>query len=155
MNLTAPARNEIEKVIEHHPDTRSACVEVLNIVQRHQGWVSDACLEEAAGMLGMSPAELEGVATFYNMIFRKPVGRHVILVCESISCWMVGKESVLTFLKKKLGVEPGGTTEDGRFTLLCEPCLGACDQAPAMMVDGDLHGDLDEQKIEAVLDKYA
>jgi len=124
-------------------------------VQRHRGWISDETLDEVADFLDMTPAELDSVATFYNLIFRKPVGRHVILLCDSVSCWIMGYESMLEYLKKRLGVGFGETTPDGRFTLLPHVCLGACDQAPAMMVDGDLHVELDPDKIDRILSMYS
>ena len=79
-------------------------------------------------MLGMSLADLESVATFYSLIFRKPVGRHVILLCDSVSCWIMGYETVRDHLRRRLGIDLGETTPDGRFTLLTIPCLGACDR---------------------------
>jgi NADH-quinone oxidoreductase subunit E len=82
------------------------------------------------------------------------VGRHVILICDSVSCWITGYENLLTHLKQRLGVELGQTTADGRFTLLPVVCLGACDLAPVMMIDEDLHGRLTPEKIDAVLAHY-
>jgi NADH-quinone oxidoreductase subunit E len=102
----------------------------------------------------MSVEELDGVATFYNLVFRKPVGRHVMMVCDSVSCWLTGYEEVHKDITKRLGINFGETTADGRFTLLPIVCLGACDRAPAMMVDGNLHPDLDAQKIEGILEEY-
>jgi NADH-quinone oxidoreductase subunit E len=103
----------------------------------------------------MTVDELEGVASFYNLIFRKPVGRHVILICDSISCWIMGYERMREHLTTRLGINLGETTADGRFTLLPIDCLGACDHAPALMIDDDLHGDLDPEKIDEILNKYA
>ena len=109
---------------------------------------------EVAGILEMSVTELENVATFYNVIFRKPVGRHVIFLCDSISCYVMGYENILELLNKKLGISYGETTKDDRFTLLPIQCLGNCDQAPAMMVDSDLHSNLTSEKIDELLQKY-
>jgi NADH-quinone oxidoreductase subunit E len=94
------------------------------------------------------------VATFYNLIFRKPVGKHVIMVCDSVSCWIMGYDKIRERLCSRLAIELGQTTVDNRFTLLPIVCLGACDHAPVMMVDGDLHVDLDDRKIDQVLEKY-
>ncbi len=146
---------EIQAELAHYGQKRGACIEALKVVQRHRGWVSDESLNDLAEFLGMTVEDLDGVATFYNLIFRKPVGRHVILVCTSISCHLMGFEDVLDYLGEKLGIGFGETTPDERFTLLPAVCLGACDLAPAMMVDGDLHGELDPQKIDAILDGYA
>ena len=98
--------------------------------------------------------DLESVATFYNLIFRRPVGRHVVLVCDSVSCWLTGCEQVALALREQLGIGFGETTADGRFTLLPTVCLGACDHAPVMMVDDDLHRDLEPQTAAAALDRY-
>jgi NADH-quinone oxidoreductase subunit E len=102
----------------------------------------------------MSVDELDGVATFYNLIFRKPVGKHVVMVCDSVSCWLTGYERVREELIKRIGIKLGETAADGRFTLLPIVCLGACDRAPVMMVDDDLHANLDAQKIEGILERY-
>jgi NADH-quinone oxidoreductase subunit E len=152
--LTDIERQEIEAELPHYPDKRAACVEALKIIQRHHGWVSDERLKSLAVMLDMTPDELDGVATFYNLIYRKPVGRHVVLLCNSISCLIMGYERMRTHMKARLGVDLGQTTADQRFTLLPIVCLGACDHAPAMMVDGDLHHDLTPEKVDGILERY-
>ncbi len=134
---------------------RAECIEALKIVQRRRGWVSEEGIRDVAAFLDMSPAEIDSVATFYNLIFRKPVGRHVIQVCDSVSCWIMGYEQILAELKRQLGIDFGQTTPDGRFTLLPMVCLGACDHAPALMIDEDLHRDLKPQDIGAILEGYA
>ena len=152
--LTAEERQEIEAEFAHYPTKQSVCIDAMQIIQRHRGWVSDESLKDLAEFLGMSVADLDGVATFYNLIFRKPVGRHVVMVCDSVSCWIMGYERVRDQMSKRLGIKMGETTSDGRFTLLPIVCLGTCDHAPAMMVDGDLYRDLDPQKLDGILEKY-
>jgi len=152
--LTEQDRERIRTEAGHFAAPQAASVEALKVVQERAGWVSDEDLKEVAELLGMSPAELDSVATFYNLIFRKPVGKHVILVCDSVSCWIMGYESIREHLKSRLGVELGGTTADGQFTLLPMCCLGTCDRAPAMMVGSDLHRDLDPEKIDQILESY-
>ena len=152
--LTPEERQEIEAELAHYPNKQSVCIDAMQIVQRHRGWVSDESIKDLAEFLGMSVEDLDGVATFYNLIFRRPVGRHVIMVCDSVSCWIMGYEQLREQLSKRLGVKMGETTADGRFTLLPIVCLGTCDRAPAMMVDGDLHRDLDPQKLDGILEKY-
>jgi NADH-quinone oxidoreductase subunit E len=152
--LTDTERQEIEAELLHYPDKRAACVEALKIVQRHHGWVSDERLKSLAMMLDMTPDELDGVATFYNLIYRKPVGRHVMLLCNSISCWIMGYEQMRAHIKARADVDLGQTTADQRFTLLPIVCLGACDHAPVMMVDDELHHDLTAEKVDDLLEKY-
>ncbi len=152
--LSEKERTEIEEELRRYDHKRAACVEALKVVQRYQGWISDEALREVSEMLGMTADELDGVATFYNLLFRRPVGRHVILLCDSISCWVMGYERLYDHLSARLGIAFGETTTDGRFTLLPAPCLGACDHAPAMMIDEQLHGDLNAEKIDAILGRY-
>ncbi|HUY14613.1 MAG TPA: NADH-quinone oxidoreductase subunit NuoE [Terriglobia bacterium] len=152
--LTAEERQEIEAELAHYPTKQSVSIDAMQIIQRHRGWVSDESLKDLAEFLGMSAEDLDGVATFYNLIFRRPVGRHVIMVCDSVSCWIMGYEQLREQLSKRLGIKMGETTADGRFTLLPIVCLGTCDRAPAMMVDGELHRDLDAQKLDGILEKY-
>ncbi|HZW80162.1 MAG TPA: NADH-quinone oxidoreductase subunit NuoE [Candidatus Deferrimicrobiaceae bacterium] len=152
--LTTEEINEIEAEAAHYPKRDAVSIDALRIVQRHRGWVSDESLRDIARYLGMSATDLDSVATFYNLIFRRPVGRHVVMVCDSVSCWIMGYEGVRQHLCERLGVKVGETTSDNRFTLLPIVCLGCCDHAPAMMVDSDLHSDLDPKKIDTELDKY-
>jgi NADH-quinone oxidoreductase subunit E len=152
--LTDKERQEIDREIEHYPHKKAASIEALKVVQKHRGWVSDENIRDIAQYLEMTPDELDGVATFYNLVFRKPVGRHVILVCDSVSCWVMGFETLMDHLKQKLGVQLGETTKDERFTLLTIPCLGTCDHAPALMIDNDLHRDLTIAKLDKILEQY-
>jgi NADH-quinone oxidoreductase subunit E len=152
--LTEQEKKEIEAVAGHYPLKKAAGAEALKIVQKHRGWVSDEALEDVAHVLEMSPTDLDAVATFYNFIFRRPVGRHVILVCDSVSCWIMGFDTIVNHMENRLGIGLGETTGDGRFTLLPNVCLGACDQAPVMMVDDQLYGNLDAEKIDKILASY-
>ena len=152
--LSPEERQEIEAEFPHYPDRQSLSLEALKIVQRHRGWVSDECVKAIAELLDMAPETLDAVATFYNLIFRKPVGRHVILMCDSVSCWIMGYEPLRKRLEERLAIGMGGTTLDGHFTLLPICCLGACDHAPTLMIDDDLHIDVDLTKIDEILEKY-
>ena len=152
--LSDEIKSEIQCGIGACPTRRCAILETLEIVQRRHGWVSDERLKAVADFLSLTVEEVDGVATFYNRIYRKPVGRHVILVCDSVSCWIMGFENILVHITKRLGIEFGETTPDGRFTLLPIQCLGACEQAPAIMIDGTLHGDLTPDKIDEILKGY-
>ena len=152
--LTPEERAEIEAEFPHYPTREAVCIDAMKIVQKHRGWISDEALRDIGELLRMSPTDLDGVATFYNLIFRQPVGRHVIYVCDSVSCWIMGCESQFQHLTGRLGAKPGETTADGRFTLLPIVCLGACDHAPVMMIDNDLHLDIDASKIDRILEEY-
>jgi NADH-quinone oxidoreductase subunit E len=152
--LTKEVIQEINAELAHCVTKASVSVDALNIVQRHRGWVSDEDLKDVARILEMTPDELDAVATFYSFIFRRPVGRHVILVCDSISCWVMGYNPLLDIIKKSLGIDFGETTGDKRFTLLPISCLGACDRAPAMMVGDDLYGPVTPELMEEILGKY-
>jgi NADH-quinone oxidoreductase subunit E len=150
--LSEEVREEIRAELEHYEISRAACVEGLKIVQRHHGWVSDEHLAEVADLLDMTVDELDNVATFYNLIFRRQVGEHVILLCDSVSCWLMGYENLHDRLKGKLGIDLGETSKDGKFTLLPMVCLGACDHAPAMMIDDRLYRDLDVDQLDRILE---
>ena len=152
--LTAEEKHEIEEAILLVPVRKAAGLEALKIVQEHRRWISDESLKDIAEYMEMSAEELDSVATFYNLLFRKPVGRHIILLCDSISCWVMGYESILNQLTKSLGVKLGETTSDGRFTLLPNCCLGTCDCAPAFMIDNDLYRNVKLEQLEEILKKY-
>lgn len=147
-------RKEIEDMFPHVPYKKAVCIDALRIVQKYHGWVSDDAVKELSEILEMSPDEIDSVATFYNMVFRKPVGRHVIMICDSVSCWIMGYEKILEALKNKLAINYGETTADNRFTLLPIVCLGNCDHAPTMIVDKDLHNDLTVDKLDKILEQY-
>lgn len=152
--ITDEERALIEREFDHYPAREAACVEALKIVQERHRWVSDEHLKDVAALLGMTPAELDAVATFYNLIFRRPVGRHVVLLCNSVSCWIKGAEPVARALQQRLGIAMGETTPDGRLTLLPIVCLGACDHAPVMMVDEDLHHDVTIEQVGRIVERY-
>ena len=145
---------DIRAEMGRYPTARAAAPEALRIVQRLRGWVSTDAVRDVAQFLGLAAEEVEGVATFYNLIFRRPVGRHVILVCDSVSCWIMGYEDLKKRLEERLGIGLGQTTRDGRFTLLPTACLGACHRAPAMMVDGEMHESVSPDGLDAILERY-
>ncbi len=152
--MYADDRAAIEHEMHHYEDPRAASIEALKIVQKRYGWVPDAAIAEIGGLLGIPASDVEGVATFYNLIFRRPVGRHVIKVCDSISCFLTGYDDVRSAFSAKLGIQLGQTTADGRFTLLPICCLGACDKGPVLMIDDDTHGNIAPDKIDQLLERY-
>ncbi|MED5411049.1 MAG: NADH-quinone oxidoreductase subunit NuoE [Pseudomonadota bacterium] len=145
---------EIEHELELYPDKQAVGLEALKIVQKHQGWVSDESLLAISKYLDLPVADLESVATFFNLVYRQPVGKNVILFCNSVSCWIMGCDEMRTHINDKLGVDFGGTTEDGSFTFLPVPCLGDCDRAPVMMVGDDLYRNLTPEKINQIISDY-
>ncbi len=147
-------KEKIEDEIRQVPIKKAACIEALKIVQEHRRWVSDESIRDVADILDMSPEEVDSVATFYNLIFRQPVGRHIILLCDSISCYVMGLKGIHAELTRLLEIQYGQTTADGRFTLLPNPCLGTCDHAPALMVDNDTYRDLQPSALVDILEKY-
>jgi NADH-quinone oxidoreductase subunit E len=151
--LTADLRAEIAALAAHAPTRRAACIDALKSVQARLRYVDDAALAETAALLDMPPAELDEVATFYNLIFRRPVGETVLLLCNSITCWMLGAEERSAHICARLGIKPGGTSADGRFTLLPIVCLGHCDHAPAMLAGETLIGDVTMAQLDALLEK--
>lgn len=142
---------EMETEISHYEYPQAASIEALKIVQKYRGWVSDESLRAVARLLHMSAEQLDGVATFYSLIFRRPVGENVLMVCDSISCWMLGGEHVRDRIRSVLGIEYGETTPDNKFTLLPVTCQGACDCAPVMLKNMHLHTHLTPDNVEQLL----
>ncbi len=141
---------EINAEMDHYEDKTAVSIEALRIVQKHRRWVSDECLVAVAELLDISPAQLEAVATFYNLIYRQPVGKTVIHYCTSVSCWMVGSEQVRERLCRHLNVELGEMSADGEYTILPIVCLGACDHAPVVMVGDELRLDITEDTVNEI-----
>jgi NADH-quinone oxidoreductase subunit E len=153
--LSDDEKREIDEEIPNYEVKQAAGIEAMKIVQKHRdGWLSEDAIQDVALYLDMKPDELESIASFYNHFYRKPVGKHIIRVCNSISCWVMGYESIQEHIKQRLGVELGGTTADGNFTYLPAVCLGICDHAPAMMIDEETYVDLDADKVDEILAKY-
>jgi len=134
-----------------HP--RELAVDMMLALQNHYGYLSDEALEESASLLGMTPLELEELATFYDFIYREPVGRYVIHICDGVVCWMNGYEWVMDYLTKKLAIKPGETTEDGLFTILPTACIGYCDLSPAILINGRPYGPLTPEKMDEILNR--
>lgn len=154
MKNTGLSLAEIEAInaaMGHYEDKAAVSIEALKIVQKHRRWVSDECLVAVAELLEMSPAQLEGVATFYNLIYRRPVGKTVIHYCNSVTCWMLGAERVREQLCRHLNVNLGEMSEDGEYTLLPVACLGACDHAPVAMAGDKLLLDIGEDAVNEIL----
>ncbi len=143
--------NEIKKL---YPDRKAALLPALHIAQREFGWLSDEAMRSVAKALNLTEAEVKGTASFYSMYRFKPMGRHIVQLCTNVSCMILGAERLVDFLKNRYGLEPNGTTEDGRFSLVIMECIGACGTAPAMLVNNDFYDNLTEERIEEILKKY-
>ncbi|CAN5305898.1 NADH-quinone oxidoreductase subunit NuoE [soil metagenome] len=154
MQLTETEIKSIDHEVSQVPHKKAAVIEALKIVQEHRGWVNDESVYAIANYLDMSAEEVDSVATFYNLIFRKPVGRHIILLCDSISCYVMGYGKIYLALQKELNIKFGETTADNKFTLLPNVCLGCCDHAPALMIGTDLYQDVKEEELGKILNSY-
>jgi NADH-quinone oxidoreductase subunit E len=134
---------------------REKIVDVLWAIQQRDGWIDDAQLKIAAAECALTPQEADEVATFYNLLFRRPVGKRVVFVCDSISCELTGGQALMNGLCKELGIKPGGTTSDGEITVLPIVCLGHCDVAPCLLAGETVHGPLgsDAESVRALIPK--
>ncbi len=150
--FTDTARRELEAILARYPNKEAAILPVLHLAQREFGYVSDETIVYVANLLGFTPARIEGVATFYTMYNRKPVGKYHLQICRNISCSLLGAEHLIEHVSKRLGIRPGETTPDGKFTLSQVECLGSCGTAPVLQLNDDYHEDLTEEKIDALLD---
>jgi len=142
----------IRRLRESWPRPEAAAVDALYLAQATRGWIDDERLEAVAELLGLSPAYLDSLATFYPLIHRKPVGRQVIRYCDSVCCWQMGAEELAAALRRHLGIAEGETTPDGAFTLLPHPCLGACHEAPAALVNDRLVTHLSPERLDRLLE---
>jgi len=150
--LSAAGMKAVEEALSHYPNKRSAILPVLWVVQREFGWISPAGLKLAAQLVELPEPEVFGIATFYTMFNLRPVGRHHLQVCMTLSCSLMGADRLFRHLEKKLGVGHGETTADGRFTLRRVECLAACGGGPCMQVGFDYHENLDEAKVDRLLE---
>ncbi len=152
--LSETEKSAIQHEMHHYEDPRAASIESLKIVQKERGWVPDGAITAIADVLGIPASDVEGVATFYSQIFRQPVGRHIIRYCDSVVCFINGYQTIQQALEDKLGIKPGQTTQDERFTLLPVCCLGNCDKGPTMMIDDDTHSHLNVAELDDLLEQY-
>ena len=146
-------RAEFERLLTRYPDRKAVILPALHLAQKEFGYVSDEAIAYIAGLVGTSSSEIEGVATFYTMYNRKPVGKYHVQICRNISCSLLGAEHLIEHVSKKLGVRPGETTPDGKFTLAKVECLGSCGTAPVMQVNDEYHENLTVESIDRILDQ--
>lgn len=145
-------RKKIDKIVARYPQKEAAILPLLHITQQEFGFISPDSEKLIAEILGIKPIRVREVVTFYTMLNREPIGKYYIQVCSNLSCALLGSEKLIDYLKEKLGIEPGQTTKDKKFTLSLVECLGACEQAPCMMINFDYYGNLDKKKIDKILD---
>ena len=142
---------EIESILSRYPVKRSALIPLLYLAQQDEGFVSEAAMKEIAGLLRLTPPQVYETATFYTMLNLKRVGKFHLQVCKSLMCALAGSDTVIGWVKTKLGIGPGETTADGLFTLSAVECLAACGTAPMMQVNEDYYEWLTEDKFGRIM----
>lgn len=154
--MTIPVRPETDRKIDElksrFPRPGSALLPALHLIQEEKGSISEESMEYVAGKIDVSPAFVAGVVSFYTLFHRKPMGRHHIQVCRTLPCALRGCADLMAHLERRLGIEAGGTTADGRFSLAAVECLGACDTAPMMQINDREYGRLDARAVDALLE---
>ena len=152
LEFSPEALKKFEATVARYPKKEAAMLPVLYLAQQEFGHLGPEAIEYVAALMGQAPARVHGVVSFYTMYNMKPIGRHHIQVCRTLPCALRGAEKVTSLLKKKLGIECGETTSDGRFTLSEVECLASCGTAPMMQVNDDYFENLTEEKISEILD---
>jgi NADH-quinone oxidoreductase subunit E len=152
--LSDDAREKIRLAALRYPESRAALLPALHIAQAELGHLSDDALQSIAEELNVPASDVYGTATFYSLIRRHPSGKHVISICHNLPCTLLGAEPLIEHLRGKLGVGEGEVTADGRFSYERIECIGRCDGAPAMLVDGEYHGELTPERIDEILERY-
>ena len=144
-------QKEIDDILSRYPVKRSALIPLLYLAQREQGYVTEPTMKEIAALLSLTPSQVYETATFYTMLNLKKVGTYHIQVCKSLMCALVGSDTVIRWIKTKLGIAPGETTSDGMFTLTAVECLAACGTGPMMQINDDYYERLTEEKVDRIL----
>lgn len=150
-DMSAEILKKAEAVMARYPHKRAALLPILHLIQKEAGCISPGAERWVAGLLGIKPVRVREMVTFYTLFRREPAGAHVIQACSNLSCTLQGAPALIDYIGAKLGIRPGETSADGKFTLLAVECLGNCDQAPCMMIDMEYHGRLTREKIDALL----
>lgn len=151
--ISEAKRKEFDALVSRYPERRSALIPILHEVQAEVGHLSPEAIEWVAGYLGLAAADVMSVASFYDMFSLEPVGRHLIYVCQNLSCALLGAEALIRHLEARLGIRMGETTSDGQITLRRMECLAACGAGPAIQVDGMYHERMTPEKLDALLDR--
>jgi NADH-quinone oxidoreductase subunit E len=151
-HLSPDNERRARELIALYPHPRSALIPILHLVQEQEGYLSDEGVRDVARLLGLEPAEVWGTATFYDMFHTDPVGRYLVAVCTNIACMLQGAYRLLAHAESRLGVAPGGTTDDGMFTLEEAECLALCANAPCMTVNWRFFGDVGPDRFDKIVD---
>jgi NADH-quinone oxidoreductase subunit E len=151
--LSEATRSRITQLKGRYPHFRSALLPALYLAQEEQAYLSEDAMAEVADLLGLTAADVKSVASYYTMYFKKPIGRHVVDICTNLACKARGSDAVVAYVTQRLGVEPGGTTPDGRFFVEEVECLGQCELAPMLEIDLEPVGPLDVKLSPEVLDR--
>jgi NADH-quinone oxidoreductase subunit E len=149
MSLT----DEIQKVAQRYPDSKSAILPALRLAQEQHGWLSRAAIEEVGEALDLTPAYCMSVASFYDMFNLEPAGRHTIEVCTNVCCGLVNAQAVLESFERELGIAPGETTADGEITLRAVECLGACSTPTAVAVDHRYRQSVTPEQVASIVEE--
>lgn len=144
---------KVDELVARYPQAKAALLPVLWVVQREQGWVGLASEEWVAHRLGLTAAHVHGVVTFYTMFKQRPSGKYHVQVCTTLSCMLRGCDELVGHLSAKLGIRPGETTPDGKFSLVCVECLGSCDTAPMLQLNDDYHENLTAASVDHLLER--
>ena len=152
LEFSPEALKKFEETVARYPKKEAAMLPVLYLAQQEFGYIGSEAVEYVAKLMGQAPARVQGVVTFYTMFNTKPIGRHHIQVCRTLPCALRGARRLTEMLTEKLGIKPGETTPDGRFTLSEVECLASCGTAPMMQVNDDYYEDLTDEKVSKILD---
>ena len=145
-------QKEVEAIMARYPQKEAALLPILHVAQREFGYIDQDTEEMVATLLEIKPIQVHEVVTFYTMYNRQPVGKYHIQICSNLTCSLLGAESLVEYLQKKLKIKVGETTKDKKFTLTTVECLGACEDAPCLMVNFDYYGHLDKKQIDEIID---
>lgn len=146
---------EFQELLEKYPSKRSALIPALYIVQRECGYLTREGIEYVAELMDLSPAQVMEVASFYTMLFLKPVGKNVLWACHNLSCTLCGAEDLIDHLAKKWNIKAGETTADGKFTLFRQECLASCDTAPVIQVNDDYEENLTIERLDTIIQELS
>jgi len=152
VEFSESTRKQIDEILTHYPDKRSALLPVLNLAQAEFGYISEEVMVLVAQWLDLTPPKVYEVLTFYTLLNERPVGKYLIQLCRTLSCALVGSENILGHLKQRLGIEVGETTPDGLFTLRTVECLASCGTAPVVQINGAFYEKLTREKVDRILD---